>query len=105
MAQAASTKKDVVERIAHCGGQLHRLGVNTIGLFGSFVRDSATMASDVDMLVSFEPEKKTYDNFIEACFLLEDVLGRKVELVTEESLSPYLKPHIMKEVEYVALAD
>lgn len=38
-------------------------------------------------------------------FLLEDILKRQVELVTVESLSPYIGPHILKEVEYVPLTD
>lgn len=37
-------------------------------------------------------------------FLLEDVLGRKVELVTPESLSPHIGPHILREVERVPVA-
>jgi predicted nucleotidyltransferase len=37
-------------------------------------------------------------------FLLEDLLGRRIELVTTESLSPYLRPHVLDEVEDVALA-
>ncbi|MBI5664740.1 MAG: hypothetical protein HZC49_06605 [Nitrospirae bacterium] len=42
-----------------------------------------------------------FKNFIHLAYLLEDVLHRKVELITPESLSPYLKPHILKEIEYV----
>ena len=103
MAHAVETKKDTISRIAQCSKQLHSLGVMGIGLFGSFSRDSATEQSDVDLLVKFEPDKKTFDNFIDACFLLEKKLGRKVELVPEESLSPYLKPYIMKEIEDVPL--
>jgi predicted nucleotidyltransferase len=37
-------------------------------------------------------------------FFLEDLLDRRVEVVTPESLSPYIGPYIMKEVEYVDLA-
>jgi predicted nucleotidyltransferase len=37
-------------------------------------------------------------------FLLEEILHRKVELVTVESLSPYIGPHILEEVEYAAIA-
>ena len=58
-------------------------------------------SSDIDILVEFEPERKTFDNFIRMAFLLEQLLGRRVELVTPEALSPYLKPHILREVEYV----
>jgi predicted nucleotidyltransferase len=45
--------------------------------------------------------KKNFRNFIHLAFFLEDLLNRKVELVTPESLSPYLKPNILKEIEYV----
>ena len=34
-------------------------------------------------------------------FFLEDVFGRRIELVTTDALSPYLGPHILSEVEYV----
>jgi predicted nucleotidyltransferase len=55
-------------------------------------------------LVEFEPGKKTFDAFIELAFYLEDILQHRVELVTTDSLSPYLAPHILKEVEYAAAA-
>lgn len=105
MASAVITKKDTLDRIVGCSGQLHQFGVHAIGLFGSFSRNQANEQSDVDLLVEFDEGKKTFDNFIETCFLLENVLGRRVELVTEESLSPYLKPHIMEELEYVPLSN
>ena len=72
-----------------------------LGLFGSFVREEQGVESDVDLLVEFEPGKKTFDNFIQLSFFLEDLFKRRVELVTSESLSPYIGPHIMNEVEYV----
>jgi predicted nucleotidyltransferase len=56
--------------------------------------------SDVDVLVEFEQDRKTFDNFIQLSFLLEDLFQRRVELVTIESLSPYIGPHILSEVEY-----
>ena len=37
-------------------------------------------------------------------FFLEDLLGRKVDLITTESLSPYIGPHILREVEYAPLS-
>ncbi len=100
---AVQHKSDVIERISGSGEQLHKYGVARIGLFGSFRRDQAGEDSDVDLLVDFETGGKSFDNFIDACFYLEEVLGRKVELITEESLSPYLKDQILEEVEYVPL--
>jgi predicted nucleotidyltransferase len=98
------TKKQVLARIQENHDQLRALGVVRLGLFGSFARDDPTKESDIDVLVEFEPGQKTFDNFIRLVFLLEDLLQRPVEVVTAESLSPYLRPYIMKEVEYVPLA-
>jgi len=103
MVRAAKDKSDVIERISGAGGQLHKFGIARIGLFGSFRRNQAGRQSDVDLLVDFESGRKTFDNFIDACFYLEDILGRKVELITEEALSPYLKDSILEEIEYVPL--
>lgn len=76
-------------------------GIKSLGLFGSFVKDSANNESDIDLLVEFQADKKNYDNFIGLAYFLEDLFGRKVELVTSNSLSKYIRPHIEKEIEYV----
>ena len=73
-----------------------------LGLFGSFVREEPRSESDVDVLVEFEPGRKTFDAFMQLAFFLETLFGRRVELVTSESLSPYIGPHILREMEYVS---
>jgi predicted nucleotidyltransferase len=60
--------------------------------------------SDIDILVEFTPEKHTFDNFMEVAFLLEEILGRKVELIATEALSPRIGPHILREVKHVPIA-
>ena len=75
----------------------------SIGLFGSFVRDTATEKSDIDLLVDFAPRQKTYDNFMDLSFFLEDLFKRKIEIVTPQSLNKYIGPHILKEVENVGI--
>jgi predicted nucleotidyltransferase len=62
-------------------------GVKSIGLFGSFVRNSATETSDVDFLIDFNPDKKSFDNFMNLAFFLEDLFGRKVAIITPQSLN------------------
>jgi hypothetical protein len=104
MRTAINTKQDIVTVLCENGELIRGLGVKRLGLFGSFVRGEQRAESDVDLLVEFEPGKKTFDNFMALAFLLEDLLRRRVELVTAESLSPYLRPHIIDEVEDVALA-
>ncbi len=94
-------KKAITDFLRAHQSELRGLGVSRLGLFGSFVRDEATSESDVDILVEFEAGKKSFAAFIELAFWLEDALQRPVELVTPESLSPYLAPHILPTVEYV----
>lgn len=80
-------------------------GVNRIGLFGSYVRNEAMENSDIDLLVDMRKEKKTFNNFLSLNYFLEELFGKKVELVTFESLSPFIGPHILKTVEYAVIAD
>jgi predicted nucleotidyltransferase len=61
------------------------------------------LLSDIDILVAFKPEQKTFENFMNLSFFLEDIFGRSVDLVTVEALSPYIGPHILEEVEYVTI--
>jgi hypothetical protein len=98
------TKQDILTLLEHNQLRLRAFGVKRIGLFGSFVRGEQRPNSDIDLLVEFVSGRKTFDNFMDLSFFLEDVFERRIELVTLESLSPYIGPHILKEVEYVALA-
>ncbi|MBN1436554.1 MAG: nucleotidyltransferase family protein [Sedimentisphaerales bacterium] len=103
MANQTLTKELILQSLQGSLEKLQSFGISTIGLFGSFAREQAGPDSDIDILAEFDTDKKTYDNFIEACFFLEELFDRKIELVTPESLSPYIKQHVMKEVNYVAL--
>ncbi len=75
-------------------------GVKTVGLFGSHSRGEEREESDIDLIVEFEAGKKSYDNFIELNYFLEELLGRKVDLLTPESISPFMRSVIDKEVRY-----
>jgi uncharacterized protein len=97
-------KAQIFKRILSEQAQLSFFGVKNIGLFGSFIRGDQTPDSDIDILIEFTPEKHTFDNFMDVAFLLEKILGRKVDLVTPEALSPHIGPHILKEVERVSIA-
>jgi len=97
-------KEVILQTLASHKKELSEFGVERIGLFGSFVSDESTSESDIDLLVELQKEKKTFKNFMALSFFLEELFDRKVELITRESLSPYLRPHILKTVEYVSLA-
>jgi predicted nucleotidyltransferase len=75
-----------------------RFGVAKIGIFGSTARGDDRPESDVDVLVEFAPGQTTFRNFMELAFYLEDLFGRRVDLVTEQGLSRYIRPNVEQEV-------
>ncbi len=99
------TKQDLIGCLRRHRDDLRRLGVKRLGLFGSFQRDESGAEGDVDFLVEFAPGEKSFDNFMALSFLLEDELERPIDLVTRESLSPHIGPHILQDVEYVEIGD
>jgi uncharacterized protein len=101
---AIKTKQDVLNILHQNQVRLRALGVSRIGLFGSFIRGEQHHDSDIDLLVEFIAGQKTFDGFMHLSFLLEEILQHRVELVTLESLSPHIGPHILKEVEFAAIA-
>lgn len=95
------TKELVSQHLEQLRSEIHALGVRRIALFGSILRGEARPDSDVDLLVEFDPDQKTFHNLMSLAFLLEERLQRHVELVTPEGLSPYIGPHILREAEDV----
>jgi predicted nucleotidyltransferase len=79
----------------------HKFKVIEIGIFGSYVRGEETFTSDIDILVDFEKEGKTFDNYIELKYFLEELLGIKVDLVMKGALKQELKDIILQETIYV----
>ena len=90
-----SDKKDLYELLHECRGALQELGVLRLEVFGSFAKDAPKSESDIDLLVEF-------DNFMGLANLIEDRSGREADIVTLEGLSPYIGPHVLKEVEFIA---
>jgi hypothetical protein len=80
--------------------KIKSFGVKKIGLFGSFARGEQTNTSDIDIMVEFYQDQKTFDNYMDLKFYLEDLFGRKVDLVIAEAIKPDLKPNITGSVRY-----
>ncbi|MDE0323589.1 MAG: nucleotidyltransferase family protein [Candidatus Poribacteria bacterium] len=78
---------------------LRKYGVKRIGLFGSYVRGTATAASDIDFLV--ELERLTFRDYMGLALFLEDLFEKDVDLLTPTSIKPGYKPYIEREIEYV----
>ncbi len=70
--------------------------VEKIGIFGSYAKGIQTESSDIYILVEFK--NPTYDNFINLAFYLENLFGKRIDLITVKGLSPYIYPFVAKEV-------
>lgn len=77
-----------------------RFGVRRIGIFGSFARGEERPNSDVDVLVVFQKGEETFDHYMDCKFYLEDLFGRNVDLVIEDTIKHRLKEPILSEVVY-----
>ncbi len=73
-----------------------RYNIRKIRVFGSVARGEATAQSDLDLLVDVEKKTSLLD-LIAFWQEVEDALGHKVDVVTEEGLSPYLRERILNE--------
>jgi uncharacterized protein len=91
----------VVQILKQNKRDLHRLGVKSLAIFGSTVRNEATGESDIDLLVEFEGPA-TFDGYMETKFLIEDMLGRRVDLVTRQALRPGMRQRVESEAVHVA---
>ena len=81
--------------------KLKALGVQSVAVFGSTARDEANTKSDIDVLIEFS-ERATFDRYMEVKFLLENSLGKPVDLVTQGALKPRMRPQVEQEAIYVS---
>lgn len=96
-----TSKEFILSEMKQQKRELQNFGIVRIGLFGSYVREEQTEKSDIDILLEFEPEKENFDNYMSVYDILENLFrNEKVEIVTKNGLSPYIGPHILKEVIY-----
>jgi len=72
--------------------------VKAIRIFGSYAKGEQKETSDIDIIVDFE-EYPTLIEFLRIQEELENLLGVKVDLLTEESISPFIKPYIKEVIE------
>lgn len=87
----ASAEKEKIVEICR------RNDIEFCAVFGSFARGEADETSDIDLLVKFA-KPKGFD-WLNAAFEIEDSLGKKVDLVTENGLSPHVREFVLKDLQ------
>lgn len=94
------TRNDILIKLKELKPTLNKdYSVKNIGLFGSFSNGDYTNDSDIDLLV--ELEKPIGWKFFSLEIYLENVFGRKVDLVTKNALKEQIKENILQQVDYV----
>ncbi len=81
-----------------------RYHVRRLALFGSVIRDDFTPASDVDVLVQFDPGHAAGFEFFDMRRELITLLGREVDMHTAASISPYFRQEVLDEAEDIYVA-
>ena len=76
--------------------------METLGIFGSYVRGEQTSKSDLDMIIEYSPDAHpTLFQLLELEEFLSEKVGIKVDLGTKRSLKPHIGENILQEVIYV----
>jgi predicted nucleotidyltransferase len=88
--EAVKNKREEIRRIAE------RHGATNIRLFGSVARGEAKDESDIDLLVDVTPQTSSWFP-IGLILDLENLLGRRVEVVTERALNKDLRERVLRE--------
>ncbi len=74
--------------------------VSRIGVFGSVARGEANEQSDIDLLVEFS-KRKSLLSLVALERKMSETLGRRVDLLTEAAISPYLRASIMSDLQVI----
>lgn len=96
--RAEWTADSILEFLNQHRDELRAMGVQKIGLFGSYVRDEQKPGSDIDLL--FTMDNLTWRRWMTVWNYLEDHLGAEVDLVPEDDLRPELHRYVFPEVRY-----
>ena len=94
------TKNKILITIKQHAGELKKYGVKKLGVFGSFAKSVQNSRSDVDVLVEFVRNRKTFDNYMNLKFYLEKIFHRKVDLVIKDALKTSIKQQVLSDVIY-----
>ena len=95
------SRTDAIDRLKQNAAEIRRrFGVRELSVFGSVARDEAGDTSDVDVLVTFEGTAD-FDRFMDLRFYLEDLLGRRIDLVTDQALRQEMREQVEREAVHV----
>ena len=91
------TRAETIARLKDCAAAVQARGATSLYLFGSSARDEAGPASDIDLFVDYDPERRfSLVDLAAIQNLLEDRLATRIDVTTRDSLHPLLRDGIIK---------
>jgi predicted nucleotidyltransferase len=99
-AESPLTRDQIAERLTAHLDELRSLGVRSLDLFGSIARGDAKPESDVDLLVEFR-EVPGFVGYVRLRNRLEEILGRRVDLVMASGLNFRIRETVLREARRV----
>ena len=95
-----ASKHEILAKLAALEKPLRERGLTSLALFGSVVRGAARADSDVDLLIDVARSARfSLVDLVSVQDLLEEQLGRKVDVVTRQGLSPAIRDRVLREAE------
>lgn len=104
------TKEKIKQTLSRHKTLLKKYHVKSIALFGSNVRGEEKKYSDIDFIVEFDTSafgknfEGYYDNYMGLLNSLEKIFKKKIDLLTHDMISPYIKPYVLKEADFIEAA-
>jgi len=95
------TSDQILKKLEENKEKIKSFGVKRLALFGSYLRNEQKEESDIDFLVEFEQDKKTFDNYFGLKFFLEDLFNCKVDLVIKETIKEEISTLSLKTARYL----
>jgi len=101
MSEYTSIKEEVLMKLeANLPEIRERFGIETIetiGIFGSVSREEDGPDSDIDILYTFKPEFDSYNTFFDLSEYLEELFGRRIDLVSPDYLKPRIRSYVLRD--------
>jgi predicted nucleotidyltransferase len=76
-----TTKENIIAALKFYKPEFSKFGVQNIGLFGSYVRNEQSDKSDIDLLIDFDPDKESFDNYMAVYDMFENIFKNEKSII------------------------
>jgi len=96
-------QSQILNQLSSNRDYIRQLGINRIGLFGSYARGNQLSNSDIDLLIDFLPQKKSVRSIVNFIDYFEKLFNRAVDVTTFDGAQKRLYKFIKNEIKYAQI--